>query len=391
MLDWLIVGAGLHGRFIADAIQRAAPAVELALLDPAEPLAAWQARADACGMHYLRSSNAHHLGATANSLRRFATTHDFDAGHQLGYYRRPSRALFESHALATLGTPAQIPARAVRIEAAGAHWRVSTDDDATYLARRVVLATGPHRLHRPAAMADAEHVFDPGFALGEPGPRLAIVGGGITGAQLALRAAEAGHSVCWVTRTPPRPAVFDSDPCYAGPRCLQPFWNTPLTLRSALLRTARKPGTLPPDVLARITADLAAGQIGWQCADAVGLNDRGVLFGDGRQLAADRIVLATGFCNRPASDSLLGRCIADLSAGPGRGLGLGLGMDEDGHLSISADLEAAPGLHVAGRPASLQLGPMAGNIKGARLAGAALAAVARRDASRAYANASGTY
>lgn len=322
-------------------------------------------------MRYLRSSNAHHLGARADSLRVFAAGHGFDAQHALGYYRRPSRALFEAHARWALTPPeATICAAAQAIEPLEAGWQITADNGQVLAARRVVLATGPGQPYRPPALAHAEHVFDADFALGAPGPRTAIVGGGITGAQLALRATESGHAVCWITRTPPRPADFDSDPCYAGPRCMTPFLDTPIPARTQLLRDARQPGTLPPDVLARITAALSARQLSWRCARVSGYLDHQLRFGDGRTLTADRVILATGFEDTPRPDSLLGRCIEHL----------GLETDGDGHIVINEVLEAAPGLHLAGRPASLQLGPMAGNIKGARLAGATLAAVAKRDA-----------
>lgn len=365
---WLIIGGGPHGRFIAASILGRAPGTSLAIVDPEPPMAVWQARAAACGMHYLRSSNAHHLGARADSLRRFAAAHGYDDTHALGYYRRPSLALFNAHAVAELGQPNQLHARAVEIAAddAGNGWRVRLDDGRIGRAARVVLATGPGRPFRPAGLAAAEHVFDAHFTLGMPGRATAIVGGGITGAQLALRAAHAGHRVYWITRDPPQATDFDSDPCYAGPRCLAPFVREPLAERSRLLGEARQPGTLPPDIYSAITAALAAGELAWRRGEAVQHSEAGLRLADGRELAVDRVILATGFAHAPAADSLLGRVIAKH----------GLATDGAGHVDVNAVLEAAPGLHIAGRPASLQLGPMAGNIKGARLAGRCLAALA---------------
>ena len=197
-----------------------------------------------------------------------------------------------------------------------------------------------------------------------------IVGGGITGAQLALRAAEAGHRLCWLTRHKPVRADFDSDPCYAGPRCLAPFADTPLAERTALLAEARRPGTLPPDIYSAITAALAGGGLAWRRGEPIRLSEAGVTLADGRVIDAERVILATGFAHRPAARSVLGRAIVDF----------GIATDDAGHLHLDGELAALPGLHVAGRPASLQLGPMAGNIKGARLAGRTLATVARRAA-----------
>ena len=369
MLDWLIVGGGLHGLFAARAIRCAAPQATLAVLGDQAPLAAWQRRARACGMQYLRSSNAHHLGIRADALRHFAADHDFDAGHELGYYRRPSRDLFEAHAAQALDASDRIAGRADNLQRLARGWRVHTADGRFFDAARVVLALGPNAPYRPAwATRDCAHVYDEDFDATMPaGTRTAVVGGGITGAQLALRLQAAGQAVCWVTRERPRRADFDSDPCYAGPRCLVPFQRAAMARRTALLAHARQPGTLPPDVFARVTAALAAGDITWRRGHIEARDAHGLCFADGRHLAADRIVLATGFEHRPAPGSLLDRGIRDLD----------LRCDEDGHVFMNETLEAAPGLHLLGRPASLQLGPMAGNIKGARLAGKRLAAFAQ--------------
>ena len=91
-----------------------------------------------------------------------------------------------------------------------------------------------------------------------------------------------------------------------------------------------------------------------------------------RVLAAERVILATGFQSEPGEDSLLARVLADTGAR----------TDGQGHIPLDDDLQIAPGLHVVGRAASLSLGPMAGNIKGARWAGERLAAVARNECVR---------
>lgn len=365
--DWLIIGGGPHGAFIADAIRRADPAAGLALVDPEPPLAQWQRRAAACGMQYLRSSNSHHLGARADSLRRFAQRAGYDIPtHSLGYYRRPSLALFEAHAADALYAPPRLACRAERLVPVDDDWQAYLADGRVVTAQRVVVATGPGAPYRPPGLASAAHVFDANFTLPSSPARLAIVGGGITGAQLALRAVAEGHMVCWVTREAPRASDFDSDPCYAGPRCLVPFAAESQTEQSRQLVAARRPGTLPPDIHAQITAALAAGELAWRRGEAIESVDAGLILADGRLIAAEHVILATGFTPVPAADSLLGRLVAEQQ----------LASDGAGHLTVNAALEARPGLHITGRAASFTLGPMAGNIKGARLAGRLLAGVA---------------
>ena len=84
------------------------------------------------------------------------------------------------------------------------------------------------------------------------------------------------------------------------------------------------------------------------------------------------MILATGFQSEPGVDSVLARVLADTGAQ----------TDGQGHVALDDDLQIAPGLHVVGRAASLSLGPMAGNIKGARWAGERLATVARKECVR---------
>src|SRR5699024_1718351 len=95
--------------------------------------------------------------------------------------------------------------------------------------------------------------------------------------------------------------------------------------------------------------------------DVTTLADDGLRLADGRHVTADRIVLATGF--QPRAGALYEH-LADR---------LKLPLDEHGYARVDETLAWAPGLYAAGRPASLQLGPMAGNIRGARLAGETLA------------------
>jgi cation diffusion facilitator CzcD-associated flavoprotein CzcO len=368
MRDWLIVGGGGHGCYIAQALRQAAPAAEVAVMDPHGALAAWHRRAQACGMVYLRSSSAHHLGQRAGALRAFATRHGYDGRHWLGHYRRPSCALFEAHAERALAGPPRIAARAAAVTRTRAGWTVHSEDGQRYDARRVVLALGPNAPYRPSWGADVEHVYDPQFVAGTGGhhERVLVVGAGITGAKLALKLAAGQRAVCWLTRGTPRIADFDSDPCYAGRRCLTPFAQAPIAARTRLLRTARRPGTLTPDIHAHIAAALSCGAIAWRRGTIRALTDAGAVLTDGTRIAADRVVLATGFAARPASEDLLARALA----------AAGIELDAAGHADLAADLTIAPGLHLTGRPASLQLGPMAGNIRGARLAGQRLAALA---------------
>lgn len=365
--QWLIIGGGLHGRFIASTIIDSTPEARLAIIDPEPPLARWHRRSATCGMQFLRSSISHHLGLRADSLRQFAKTHNYGPAHFLGRYRRPSLTLFNHHAETVLGRPEHLRTSAEYITRAHSGWWVHLADQRRAHARHVVIATGPGRPYRPTGLAGAEHLYDDEFTLGKPGERTVIIGGGISGGQLALQAVAAGHRVCWITRHWPQTCVFDSLPCYAGPKCLGPFFAAPLRERSRLITVARQPGTLPPDIHDGVVRCIKDKTLSWQSGHPEHLTDNGVLLMDGRHVTADRIILATGFDNTASPSSLIGRTIENFN----------LVGDDAGHLDVNPALEVAPGLHIAGRAASLQLGPMAGNIVGARRAGRLLATIAR--------------
>ena len=71
MLDWPIVGGGVHGTHLAhDLLQRRGVARRrLAVVDPhAEPLARWNRRTTNVDMAYLRSPNVHNLGLEAERI-----------------------------------------------------------------------------------------------------------------------------------------------------------------------------------------------------------------------------------------------------------------------------------------------------------------------------------
>lgn len=368
MLDWLIVGGGLHGSHLALVLRQrlGVAASDLRAVDDAPaPFAVWRQRVAACGMAYLRSPQTHHLGLRSDALRTLAARCGVDQPFTPPY-KRPATALFDAHCaeVAEAAAPVREYDHVEHIEACAGGYRVHGRHD-VWRARRVVLATGPAAPQRPDWAQDVPHVFDPGFSRQAlpRGGSVAVVGGGLTAAQLALSLVDAGRQAHVIGPHAPRHADFDSTPCYAGPRCLAPFLRADWHGRRRLIAQARNPGTLPGDVAAGIAQARGEGCVVWHEGRAVSADDNGVGLADGRRIAADAVVLATGFADQRPGGALVDRLIEDFE----------LPLAPCGYPAPDADLQWRPGLFVTGGLAELELGPMAGNIRGARLAGERLA------------------
>ena len=405
MLDWLIIGGGVHGCTIAHSLLRfgSVDHERLGIVDPhPEPLAVWSTRAHNCGMRYLRSPAAHAIVPDFTSLLSWARSRGYDIDrHTIPPYSRPSLELFQAHADAMV-EQSRIRSRWITgtaeiVSHAGDRWAVQLAGGRVLETRRLVLAPGSAGLAIPAwaqHSAAAVHVFDPGFDR-EAAARAAapvIVGGGITAAHLALflvarRAAQAqslglppAGPVRLVVRATPGPAAaresaarstsgfplrvaqFDSDPCYIGPACMTRFLSTSdPEERRRMLGEARNPGAITPDLARQIERAVARGAIEIIVDDVVGVHSRpdgqASLEGRAHRHETDLIVLATGFADGPPG----GRIRASLA----EATRTALPVDSHGYPVPDPALQWAPGLFVTGRLAEQELGPSAPNIVGA--------------------------
>lgn len=361
MLDWLIIGGGFHGTALAFALtKRYGVARErLCVLDPhPRPLALWHHVTRNVGMRYLRSSFVHHLHYDPWSLRTFATSR---RGERLARYiprfNRPALPLLNAYhdwlidhyALADL----RIQGRAIGLTRCADGWQIETTDG-SLAARHVILAMGAteERLI-PAWAADlpnTHHIFDPAFIRADlpPWQTVVVVGGGISAAQTAIALCEDnpnGNVTIWA-RHDPRLSHFDADPCWVTALCLDDFLQVDdPARRRAMINTARRPGSMPPNVADAITALTQSGRVRW-------------VLGDGLPPPADHIILCTGFTrSRPGGDWLQAAIHAH-----------GLPLAPDGYPLVDAGLRWVAGVYVTGPLAELEIGPVARNFIGARLA-----------------------
>ncbi len=204
------------------------------------------------------------------------------------------------------------------------------------------------------------------------GRHVAIVGGGLTGACLALETIRGGGRATLLTRGPLRPRPYDVDASWLGPRRLTEFQAAGFAERRAMIDVARDGGTMPPRVLEELRVAAADPGSGLVVRETVPVETevRALLAGiDDEACAAsaapavDAVWLATGFANDVATDPLVAPLVAagDIPV-------------YDGLPEVTPELRL-PGtpVFVVGPYAALGVGPASRNLSGARPAAAAVA------------------
>ena len=380
MLEWLIIGGGIHGTYLANLLTHL-PGLErhqVRILDPHPGLlTAWERNAANCGMAYLRSPATHHIARPILSLYRYAQTRGALVRPMFTPpYNRPSLKLFQNHCRHVIAANrleelhVHGRARAVKKDGCGL---VVESDGPSLRARRLLLAVGMSEQPCWPAWAHAlkiegariAHVFDADFTRAEwtQDRRTIVVGGGISAVQTALKlASETGGRVHLLSRHAPRESQYDFNPCWIGPKCLRAFYRTEPPQRRATIDQARIAGSLPGEVLASLNRALSANRIGFsegQCQGAR-LTSGGVrLQTSAGVLEADQVILATGFRPRRPGGAMIDRLVREFD----------LKCNPCGYPLLGDDLRWAENIYATGPLAELQVGPCARNIVGARNAG----------------------
>ncbi len=385
MLDWLIVGGGLHGTYLSLWLTGVCGVRRdrVRVLDPFEdPLARWRHCTRNTGVDVMRSPLVHHIDPDASSLLRFAEkVHPERADLFSGPYRRPTLDLFEAHTESVIDRNAlralRLRGRAGRLTRVTGGLRVETDLGALE-AREIVLAVGLGQdLFVPewARALDplrSVHVFDDRFRIGTIGAheRVAVVGGGMSAAQCAMElSSRTSAAPLLVTRHATRVARFDQDVCWFGPKCLDDFARIGApTERRATVESARLRGSMPAEVALRLESDVREGRIERRLASvrSARMLERGVELhlDSGAAERVDRVVLATGLADRRPGGPWIDAAVHDL----------GLPVAPCGSPLLDPELRWAPNLRAAGGLAELVVGPSARNLAGIRMAATRLSA-----------------
>lgn len=376
--DLAVIGAGPHALTLCTYLLRQRPQLRsrLVVIDPDGWLRRWQHRLDALGIDTLRSHYTDHPHPDPYALWRFSRSHP---QRQLRVHYTPGATLFTDFCR-SLVTELELDEvlhrdRAEWIDPAGEVLHVGLTSGRTIRVGRVVLATNPGFSRLPewvrglagqaptGRLVHSEWLDVRGLRLA--GQRVLVLGAGLTAGQLGLGAQAQGADVVLVSRSGLRVGVFDVSGCWQGPPCLRDFHREPAAARRVeLLRAARPGGSMTPGVAEalRQAAGPAAGTLdlleGVTVRSARWTGDHWQVAVADRTLEVDRIWLATGTTQSVAAEPLLRRLKVTGLAEVAEGLPM---LDH-------ACRWPGTQLHVMGGLASLQIGPFARNLIGARMA-----------------------
>ena len=377
-LDWLILGGGIHGVHIAvRLIGEAGIAPDrLRIVDPCSRLLArWRACTAATGMTFLRSPAVHHLDLHPWALKHFVggRRKRRKPGFFAEPYGRPALRVFDAHCDRVVDSyglrDLHVRDRAIRCSVDGGGVGVRLSSGRELEGHNLVLAIGAGEQPEwpewaPRGNPFVRHIFEPGFdGWTMSKGTVAVVGGGISAGQVALRLMREGHRVHLVSRHALRRHQFDSDAGWLGPKLMTAFSRErDHDRRRALIADARHRGSVPPDVRLLLRQAIVRRQIGWHQDGVEGLDVRSdgidLRLSGNIVLEVDHLLLATGFDTRRPGGSMVDDLIESAS----------LRVARCGYPIVDTALRWHPRVHVSGPLAELELGPTSRNIAGARRA-----------------------
>lgn len=366
--EWAVVGGGPQGMHIANILaNKLGFGIEnICIIDPNPSLLhMWRTRAFSTGMRNMRSNWSHHLGIRKDCLEAFGVQN----GEKLS--SPPSLSLFNDHcdwlAHQFLLTDCHLQAYVIRMD-------VSSQDDVRLettagqvRARRVMLAIGPGEDHWPGWCSELKY-RNPnvvGHVFARPrvkqDARIAIVGGGLTGAQTAINYWLMGHRVSLITKSGFVASDYDaSNEWMSGNRKIDFFRTLSTDQRLAEIAGNRHRGTVPASVKQVMDNLIVRGEI-----ELIFNPEPDVKYFAGssevliEDNAVDMVLVSTGFAKKRPGGALVDNLMSEH------------GIYEKSGFPILWDDLSFDGLPVyaCGMLAQLQLGPPAGSFRGAQLAG----------------------
>ena len=388
MLDWLIIGGGIHGVYVANMLMNTDRHAgrrrrSLRILDPnASLIARWRTLTARINMPYLRSPRVHHIDLAANSLYEYikSRSQQIETSYLQPYYR-PKLELFNQHCQHVIDVNGisllHIQGKAKNLKICGGGYEISTDKGCIR-AKNVVLCLGPSEKPMWPEWAKRlrsldfpiEHIFDRTSTLLSICDQedLAIIGGGLTAAQLWLNFAnQSDNAFTAISRHDLRIHQFDSDPGWIGPKYLTEFQHTrDYTRRREIILTVRNHGSITEEIATKVNHLKSRGKLNLIVDD---IKDTYLRNGGTVEIVfkkkntaitkVKRILLATGFDSERPGGTFVDHVISEMS----------LPCAACGYPILNSALKWRPNLYVTGQLAELEIGPVARNIIGVRLAG----------------------
>lgn len=381
-IDLAIVGAGPHAlTLVAHLLQKCQKMrARVLVFDPSGRwLSQWDYQFAALEIPHLRSPAVHHPDPNPYALRSFAESRPTELYPP---YDLPSTRLFRdfcSDAIARWQLANIVMSgKVTRIEPifhlGSSRFRLWLSDQRSILARRVVLANGGgipqlpdwvNQIGKPYPQERLCHSYQVDLRqLQLAGERVLIVGGGLTSGHLAVGAIARGAKVLLMARRQLQAKLFDADPGWLGPKYLKEFWaESDWEKRAQLIQQARNGGSLTPAMMTQLLRHSRRGQIrldeNCQVVKAEWLNNRWLVkCSNGEEHECDRLWLATGTITDITAQPLLLETLQSYLVPVVNGLPV-----VDSYLRL-------PGceLFVLGGLSALQVGPVARNLSGARMA-----------------------
>lgn len=378
LLDIAVIGAGPHALTCVTHLlqKRKSWQRRIRVFDRSgEWLSQWRQQFAHLEIPHLRSPAVHHPDPNPFALRGFAENR---APELYPPYDLPGTSLFNQFCDRVVENwqlqRHVVKAEVIQIEPLNPGFLLTMADGNSQRAKRVVLANGGAQRFLPAWVKAIPTPY-PSDRLQHSsqidlrglhcaGERILIIGGGLTSGHLAIGAVQRQARVTLMHRRVFYGKLFDAEPGWLGPKYLDGFQAEPCWHKRAMtVLTARDGGSLTPTVLHQLRHHRSQGDLVFQedCQVeqvAWGEDHWQVSCSQGHQTAYDRIWVATGSQLDVMQHPLLHRIQATHPTEVVRGLPV-----LDRHLRW-------PGLElfVMGGLASLQIGPTARNLSGARMA-----------------------
>ncbi|NLP51439.1 FAD/NAD(P)-binding protein [Bacillus sp. RO1] len=383
MHQWVIIGGGIQGLTVATFLLKKNKTTinKIRIVDPnPKPLENWKRCTSTISMPYLRSPSVHHLDTDPFSLQSFSKKEKVYQGSNdfYGRYKRPSLHMFNDHCDHLVDDleimKAYVRSKVSNVEKSNGYWKVYLQTGEVLQTEKVVIAIGmSDQLHLPEWASRLKkqrpnslfHVFDKDLPSFEnmDGP-FVVVGGGITATHLAIKLATLfPGEVTMLKRHSFRVHDFDSNPEWLGPKMRHPFIKIKdYENRRKAIKSARHKGSIPSELRNRISHLVRSKKLAIKDGiinDFVGqYNDVQLLLENGEKITGGSILLATGFEQGLPGKEWLDPVIKQEK----------LPCAKCGYPIVNHMLEWAPNLYVSGALAELEVGPIARNISGARVA-----------------------